>query len=712
MYKNRYRNYSRPYRYTLAKRKLRECITLEQSCDIELEVQSSPRSSSVLQEEKSDSLRVEGNNDNLGQFDCVPSNSWGRAEESESDSENTVNVVGEEQINNALLDQCDNLLPDPFDNVWPNRFDIASPDQSKNALPDQIGNASSDLVNWSLRNNITHKALTELLTWFKTQPDLTNLPKDARTLLNTPSNLQYESMGNGDFYYFGITTNLKKIGEMYKLTELFLDFGVDGLPLHKSTNLSFWPIMCLIKNIGKVFCVCLFSGTKKPPLDLFFEKFVHELRECLRGIEINSDIIPVHIGAFCCDTPAQAFVKNIKGRNGYYGCDKCNDRGVCRNRRMCFLNMDAPLRTDDNFLNQTCEGHHRGDSPLRELNIGLVSQFPIDYMHCVCLGVMRKLLFIWRDGSRAYTFRKINIDKLNENISKMKSFWPIEFNRKPRSLQELERWKATELRQFLLYVGPIVLKGVLSYKMYANFMLLKYSITILLSESLNKNYNNYAKMLLVNFFKHSRALYGKDFCSYNTHALIHLSEDAKSYHSLNHANCFPFENYLQSLKRMLRKSNNVLQQAVHRIFEMQKSETQIAPAQETFKTIGRNIIIGCTTQILKKYQNCRFYNKISFDSFTLSCKSGNNIIMLNSKKIIEILHIVVQDDQKIIIGKECVVKKAFCDYPSNSEFHLLLEIELCASDNLVEFCVEDILLKGIVLPLDDKLIFAPLVHLH
>lgn len=49
---------------------------------------------------------------------------------------------------------------------------------------------------------------------------------------------------------------------------------------------------------------------------------------------------------------------------------------------------------------------------------------------------------------------------------------PSEFARQPRSLFEVERWKATEFRQFLLYTGPVVLKGIVTDTMYDHFLCL------------------------------------------------------------------------------------------------------------------------------------------------------------------------------------------------------------------------------------------------
>ena len=47
---------------------------------------------------------------------------------------------------------------------------------------------------------------------------------------------------------------------------------------------------------------------------------------------------------------------------------------------------------------------------------------------------------------------------------------PSEFSRQPRWLDELDRWKATEYRQFLLYAGPLVLRDLLHKEVYQYFL--------------------------------------------------------------------------------------------------------------------------------------------------------------------------------------------------------------------------------------------------
>ena len=65
-------------------------------------------------------------------------------------------------------------------------------------------------------------------------------------------------------------------------------------------------------------------------------------------------------------------------------------------------------------------------------------------------------------------------------LHSLNSNMPSEFVRQPRSLKNLDRWKSTEFRQFLLYYGPVVLRNILSDDAYQHFLALSMPLTILL----------------------------------------------------------------------------------------------------------------------------------------------------------------------------------------------------------------------------------------
>lgn len=525
-------------------------------------------------------------------------------------------------------------------------------------------------------------------------------------------------MGNGEFFYFGLTNTLVHvINDNCNLNEIHLDFGIDGLPLHKSTNISFWPIICKVHdfNFCSVFTVAIFCGRSKPPLLEFLNKFVQELSNLKKhGITQTGRKVDIKIRSFCCDTPARSFIKSVKAHNGYHGCDRCSIRGDYLNRRMRFLELNAPRRTDESFRLKLDENHHKvPDSPLLRLDIGMISQFPVDYMHCVCLGVMRRLLFLWRDGSRFY---RINPKQFDEYIMQINNDWPVEFNRKPRSIHELERWKATELRQFLLYIGPVILKDMLSHNVYANFMLLKYAVTIFLNCELNEQYNEYARSLLEIFVSHSVHIYGKDFCVYNTHALIHLADDAKTFGNLDTVSCFPFENHLQKLKRMLRKSNKPLQQVVRRVYEKTSEVTSTSIKEPIYMFIGKSCPLQHSEEnnnIVRKYSNPCIYKKLHFveNHFIISNKHGDNIVMLKCGQIIQCFGFFRHNKNIMLLGRKCQKINSFSDYPADSSILSIFTIKY-TNELWLEYKVSEVVSKGVVIPLkDEKMVFLPLLHL-
>lgn len=198
-------------------------------------------------------------------------------------------------------------------------------------------------------------------------------------------------------------------------------------------------------------------------------------------------------------------MKCIKSHGGYSSCDKCWETGNYNHKigKVILKDTTSARRTDHQFLLQTDDEHHRAITPLVELNVGLVSSFTIDYMHAVCLEVMKKLLVTWVSGSLQIRLSNANVRILSQHMELLRVYVPLEFNRKPRSLSELSYWKATEFRNFLLYYGPFVLRNNIDIAIYEHFLLLHVSISMLASSKHISTFDcNTAGQLLNHFVKH------------------------------------------------------------------------------------------------------------------------------------------------------------------------------------------------------------------
>ena len=241
-----------------------------------------------------------------------------------------------------------------------------------------------------------------------------------------------------------------------------------------SSSNGLWPLLvcdytCDYTN--SPFLVGIFCGEGKPKiLSQYLEQFVGDLKNVLsNGIKYLDKQFEVLVSSFICDAPARAFIKQTQSHNGYAGSDKFFQEGVWR-KKMTYPETKVRLRTDGSFKDRVDEEHHIGTSPLSGV-VNMVSMFPIDYMHLSCLGVTRKLLNMWLKGKKTTRLPSQTVGTISEKLLKLCSHMPCEFSRKPRTLAELDRWKATELRSFMLYWGPIVLKDCVPIDIYDNFML-------------------------------------------------------------------------------------------------------------------------------------------------------------------------------------------------------------------------------------------------
>ena len=399
-----------------------------------------------------------------------------------------------------------------------------------------------------------------------------SVPKDVRTLLGTDQTIVVSQKCGGDYTYFGIQKVLADTNLLQPNSPpLDLHINVDGLPLYSSKAGDFWPILMRANGNAPV-VVALYYGSSKPnSVHEFMSDFIEEYQQLSRGFEYKDITFTMKLSAVICDAPARAFLKQIVSHNAYYGCERCVSKGLYSDRRVCFDEMSAALRSDGDFAEYRYEGTHQaGLSPLVQL-VGCITQFPLDYMHLVCLGVMRRLVRFWKsEKTSLYRLSPAEQRIISDRLQKLHGKMPSEFARQPRALAESDRWKATEWRQFLLYTGVTVLKGVLSEAHYYHFLCLSVAMSILLDE--NDEFRNrhlqYARDLLCSFVRESVELYGRTFISYNVHSLLHIADDCVTYGvSLNKLSAFAYENFLGRLKPLVRNANNPVVQVAKRLSE-------------------------------------------------------------------------------------------------------------------------------------------------
>lgn len=146
------------------------------------------------------------------------------------------------------------------------------------------------------------------------------------------------SLQTSNMAYFGlekrilikIKGGLKPSGDGYQVIKQ--QFNIDGIPLLRSTNKSFWVISCRVVNSvnDSPFAVAIFCGSSKPKsAKKFRDTFIKELRKLTdEGILVDGNVMGIRTESFICDAPARSFVKGIVGHGGYSGCKRCCQRGV------------------------------------------------------------------------------------------------------------------------------------------------------------------------------------------------------------------------------------------------------------------------------------------------------------------------------------------------------------------------------------------------
>jgi len=611
---------------------------------------------------------------------------------------------------------------------------LSSPELVNNIINDSSNLSSNNpttkidlqnkIANWSIECNVPHTTLNKLLKILKEEDylPLKLLPLDSRTLLNIKSSIttDIKEVNPGKYYHFGLEN-----GIIYNSKKLNLDniikivIGVDGLPLSKSSSSQLWPILGYIHpHHENVFPIGIYHGNQKPnDSNDYLKYFIDECKILLKdGIVVGGILKKIIIFAFCCDAPAKSFVMKVKGHTGFSSCTRCFQSGEFLQNRTCFPYSAIPCKKRDHngYLNMIQTNHHLHGgvtSNLIELsNFDIVQSFPLDYMHLVMLGVMRKLLNLWLSkGPVSVRLPGKQVSEVSELLLSLKSCIPIEFVRKPRSLIEISRWKATEFRQFVLYTGPVVLKKVLSEDCYSNFIALNIAMIILLSPNQNDKID-YAEKLLNYFVKNFEHIYGSHYISHNVHGLLHIVDDYRKFGPLDFCSCFPFENFMKTLKTSIRKHDLPLQQIIRRYHE--KYSNEIIATGSSIELNSKKVYhhdlgplienITCGPQLVTlKIRNFTIKVKTTADRYVLTF-GGDIVTVVNIARLID-------TNEQVIIGYKFLSKQPFYEKPLKSS-KLNIYIVQNKSTDLQYWKITDIHFKVMILVSNNQHIAMPLIH--
>lgn len=102
----------------------------------------------------------------------------------------------------------------------------------------------------------------------------------------------------------------------------------------------------------------------------------------------------------------------------------------------------------------------------------IINSFGTDYMHCVALGVTRKLFSLFFDSKnheQSFFINKHRFAKLDKLLLSIKP--NREVTRLPRSLYQRANYKASEIRSILLFYFPICLIKILPAKYVSHFII-------------------------------------------------------------------------------------------------------------------------------------------------------------------------------------------------------------------------------------------------
>lgn len=499
-------------------------------------------------------------------------------------------------------------------------------------VPEFVDMSPAEFLAWWISSTgCKRKASNILLRYIKYKFNV-SVPIDYRTLLGTPVSPRQTYVIPGWYMHIGIQRALYQLlteaGPAASMASIKMQFFVDGLTIQRSTKNTAWLIMVNVRNVlrkkrlvPKVIGA-YYGKTQPQDFNEFLWPFVQELLEILDvGFSFNGSVLKPKILNFVLDAKSRVACKGVKCVNGYEGCDVCVASGDYIDDRMVFLDLEANLRNDHDYRNRVYQDYHHHESVLELLPIDMINAFPLDYLHCVLLGVVNWILGYIRNTPQVLSSR--DYSTINDRIDKFQKTRPVEFQRGLRSFVDyLGLMKGTEFRQYLLFVAPLLLKGIVDDEKIGNLIKLQIA-SLIFAHKRFANYYDEADELMRMFVQEFAEIYHPRHVVYVFHSLCHFKKFVDLYGHWDNFSTFEYESYNSTVKDLIKSNVMPLTQLANRIVEIYNAPLRNTESKYDIEVSGQ-------------FKNGSFSKLKYYDLSFRTNITGQNLVLLKSGQAVKL----------------------------------------------------------------------------
>lgn len=231
---------------------------------------------------------------------------------------------------------------------------------------------------------------------------------------------------------------------------------------------------------------------------------------------------------------------------------------------MAYLETDGTLRNDADY--RACVYDDYKQSVLEMLPIDMINGLPLDYLHCVLLGVVNWILSYLRYTSKSLS--SSDYIEIKRRVAILLENKPNEFQRNLRAFTEsLGTVKGTEYRQYLMFVFPLLLKGIVSEEIIGNFIKLHIASIIFSHKRFSRFYEQ-ADQLMKMFLDEFAVIYNPCHATYVFHSLCHMKIFVYLYGPWDNFSTFEYESYNGTVKNMLSGQVMPLTQLANKVIDI------------------------------------------------------------------------------------------------------------------------------------------------